>query len=231
MEKYKLLNHCTSILLIAFFLGRLTLDALAQPKQFTQNQMLEDIDSLQSKIYNYCSYLPLLEQRTNISISTIFERLRQKITSHTSTADFTDIVWQHLNILQDGHSKNVNSSRVKWVASSNYYLAPVGNIALSDTIHADYYFSLTTDSIYSAAKSGIRAKYINGKYYNMRPFTFNQTPVKLGDEITAVNGVDINYFIQEYCTQIYALRWGVKNVGFQFLKIRSKNVITTLMSC
>jgi len=179
----------------------------AQSVHLNHNQMLEDIDSLQSKIYRYCSFLPLLEQRTNISISTIFEQLRQKVTSNTSTAGFADIVWQHLNILQDGHSGIVNSSRVKWVTSSNYYLAPVGNVSLSDTLHANNYVSLTADSVFSAARSGIRAKYLNGKYYNMRPFTFNQTPVKLGEEITAINGVNIHHFIQEYCTQIYALEW------------------------
>jgi len=178
----------------------------AEPVKLSQKQMLEDIDSLQSKIHRHCSFLPLLEKRTNISIDTTFDQLRQKISLHTSIADFTNIVWQHLNILQDGHSNIVRSSRVNWFAKSSY-LAPVGNVSLADTIHADYYASLATDSIFPLQRSGIRVKYFDGKYYNMRPFTFNQMPVNLGEEITKIDGIDIHDFIKEHKTQIYDLDW------------------------
>jgi hypothetical protein len=63
------------------------------------------------------------------------------------------------------------------------------------------------------AQSGLRVKYADGKYYNARPFTFNNMSVRLGEEITAVDGEDINKFIRQNSSQLFCL-WDTHNKQF-----------------
>jgi hypothetical protein len=175
--------------------------------------MREDMDSLQSKIFTYCSFIPLLEQRTNTSIRQELERLKQEITPNTSTKDFVDIVRQGLNILCDGHTHIAHSRAIKWFVPHSY-LSAVDNISLDDTLHADHYYRLTIDSMYAQAQSGLRVKYIDGKYYNARPFTFNDAAINVGEVITAIDGIEINEFIQTHYSQINYISWDAKNKQF-----------------
>lgn len=176
----------------------------------TQKQMQDDLLFLQNHIHQYFSPLPLLEQRTGINVDGEFYQLRQKITGVKSEEEFVEIVRQGLNILSDGHTGLQNKQRIKWYVS-NSYLSPLGNVSLVDTLHADYYFSLENDSIYSRVKCGFWPKYINGKYYIFRSFAYNGVSIKAGAEIKAVDGVAINRFIQEHRSQLYRPMWDVTN--------------------
>jgi hypothetical protein len=215
-------------ILIVFYWCVVT-GVFGQPVPLTPAQMREDFDFLQSQINTYCFFLPLLEQRTNTSVNRELQRLKQAITPAATVEDFAHIVRQALNILRDGHTQIVGSAPVKWFAA-NSYLSPVSNVTLADTLHADYYRALI-DNIIPMAQSGMRVKYMNGRYYNARPFTFNNVPIRLGEEITSVDGIEIHQFIQAHSLQIYCL-WDADNKQFYadnfiwYLPLIGKNVFT-----
>ena len=64
------------------------------------------------------------------------------------------------------------------------------------------------------SQSRIRTKYVNGKYYNARPFTYNGIPVQLREEITATDGENIHAFIQKHHSRMYYLKWDDENKRF-----------------
>ncbi|GHT32037.1 hypothetical protein FACS189434_02940 [Bacteroidia bacterium] len=170
--------------------------------------MLEDVDFLQDYIHKYFFQLALLEQRTGINIDEEFNQLKQKINSTTSTAEFAQIIRQGLDMLNDaGHTRIVPKQQVEEYLHSLNYLLPIANISLSDTTNAMFYYSLITDSLQSRMKTGIRTKYMNGEYFNARPFTYNDILINSGEKITAINGIPINKFINDHLFEMYDLRW------------------------
>ena len=215
--------------ILIIFYSCVVTSVFSQPVQLTFSQMHEDFDSLQSRINTYCSFLPLLEQRTNTSVNRELQRLKQAITPVTTDKEFSNIVRQGLNILRDGHTRMINGSPIEWFVT-NSYLSSVGNVTLADTLYAGYYRAVI-DSIIPMAQSGMRVKYMNGKYYNARPFTFNNLPVHLGEEITSVDGIEVNQFIMEHASQLYCL-WDSDNKQFYadnfiwYLPIIGKNIFT-----
>ncbi len=66
--------------------------------------MLYDICFLQSSIHEYCSFLPLLEQRTGINVDKEIEKLKLKISEEQSAGEFVHHIRQILSILYDGHT-------------------------------------------------------------------------------------------------------------------------------
>lgn len=188
--------------------GLTPLFCYGQVKTLTKQQMLCDIDTLESIISKYCYDLPLLEKRTNTSTKAVFYDLRKSITDQSSFFDYVNVIRQGLNILNDGHTGITNKSSIKWyITSSDNYLSKVGNATLSDTLHADYFHDLIPDSLFSMSKSGFRAKYINGKYYNARPFTFNSKLIEVGEEIKTVDGENIPDFVNRNYSKMLYLMW------------------------
>jgi hypothetical protein len=179
-------------------------------KQLTEKQILEDIDFLKTTIIDYCAFVPLLEERSNINVGQEFDGLKSKVKQSTTLEEFVDLVRQGLNIVNDGHTQIVGASPVKWFAT-NSYLAPVSNITLSDTLNTNYYYSLNTDSLYKKIGSGIRVKYIDGIYYNARPFTYNHIPIRLGEKITAIDGIEINQFVNDHRFEMFSPIWDLRN--------------------
>lgn len=190
------------------FLGIAPLFGQGQVTHLTKQQMLCDIDTLESIIRRYHYNLPLLEQRTGTSVAKVFDELRNSITDKSTMFDYVDAVRQGLSCLNDGHTSIAGKSSIKWYLTSRYsYLSKVGNAQLSDTLQASDYQSLVPDSIFSMSKSGFRAKYIDGKYYNVRPFTFNGKLIAAGEEITAVDGEAIGSFVHKNYSKLLFLRW------------------------
>ena len=148
----------------------------------------------------------MTEERTNTSIKDKFVTFKQEIPHIQTTFDFVNLVRRGLNILNDGHSSITNKSSIQWFVG-NSYLSAVGNVSLQDTLYADFYDSLITDSIFLICKSGIRSKYMDGRYYNARPFTYQGDTVSVGEQIEKIDGQDMNTFIQENYDQMFYLEW------------------------
>jgi hypothetical protein len=165
-------------------------------QNLTKNQMMDDLMFLESHIKCYYSALALLEKRTGISIDSEFNILKQKINDIQSIEEFTEIVRQGMLILNDSHTRIASKSQIKWFVP-NSYLSSVSNVVLNDTLEADYYLNMFTSDV----KCNILTKYINGKYYNLLPFEYNDSIFNAGEEITAVDKIPIHDFINNNRTK------------------------------
>lgn len=184
----------------------ISLSASGQPTKLTCSDMLEDLDSLEAKILSYGSYIPLLEERTGSSVTVKINELRKEVSRIHTTFDFTNLIRRGLNILNDAHSGITDKSSVKWFTTRSY-LRSVSDIMLSDTLYADYYHNCIMDSVLRLNRSGIRARYVNGKYYNVRPFTYGGTQINKGEEIKFINHQEINSFVNDRYDQMFFLMW------------------------
>lgn len=180
--------------------------ASGQHNNLTRSAMLEDLDSLEAKIISYGSYIPLLEERTGSSVTAKIDELRKEVSRINTTFDFTNLIRRGLNILNDAHTGITDKSSVKWFTTRSY-LRSVSDIMLSDTLYADYYHNCIMDSVLRLNRSGIRAKYVNGKYYNARPFTYEGKQIDKGEEIKFINRREINSFVNELYDQMFFLMW------------------------
>lgn len=172
----------------------------------TKDQMVEDFNFLESKINQYYTPLPLLEKRTGISVVEEFKSLKGKITKDEPIENFVELVRQGLNIINDPHSQIVRKDQVKWYVP-NSYLSAVGNVTLKDTVSADYFHSLVSDSIFTKIKCQILVKYINGNYYNIRPFEYDNLVVDSGEQVTAIDGISMNDFVNKYRNLLLFTSW------------------------
>lgn len=179
-----------------------------QPVKLTKAQMLEDFEFLQKTINDYAVFIPLVEKRMGISVRDHLKALQQEITSETTPEEFAGLVRHGLNILYDGHSNFCGKDALKWNVTSTYnYLKEVSNAELSDTLYADYYTSVVADRVYQKNKSNIFFKYADGKYYVTSPFTVNGISIKSREEVTAVNGIPIDSFVNNLFPKLYYTGW------------------------
>ncbi|MBB3187643.1 S41 family peptidase [Microbacter margulisiae] len=176
-------------------------------QMLTKAQMLADLNFLQGHVNEYCYFVPLLEQRTGVSVNAEFDQLKQTITGPEPIDKFIYTVRTGLNFLNDWHTGIANKWQILMCCTPNYYLSPLSNATVADTLHATYYQRLITDSIYGKVKCGIWIKYLNGKYYNIRSFTYKGIPVQSGEKISAIDGIPINRFINKYRNQMLFPLW------------------------
>ena len=173
----------------------------------TKAQMLDDMNFLQSHVNEYCAFVPLLEKRTGVSVNAEFDQLKKTITGPEPIDKFIETVREGLNFLNDWHSGIANKQEIIGLTNKSYYLSPISNVTLADTLHADYYQSLITDSIYSKIKCGFRIEYMDGRYYNVQSFTYNDISIQSGEEIRAIDGIPINRFVNKYRSQMLFPFW------------------------
>lgn len=178
-------------------------------QNLTQQEMLEDISFLQNLMYRHCSFLPLLQERTGTNVESEFELIRNRVEEVKTKDDFVKVVNQALQIVNDGHTHLVtNKQLVKaYFSGGDYYQTYVSNVSLADTIDVEKNYSIVSDSIYAKALYGIRTKYLNGRYYNLRPFLVNDTVVESGSEITEIDNIPIHQFINDNRVLLDGSEW------------------------
>lgn len=170
--------------------------------EMSRQEMLEDLSFLQSHMHTYSAILPLQEQRTGIDMDKEFESLKEQTKQIRTNREFLAVVRKAFILLNDGHS-----------IIADRQMMGIGAFVESDKLDpadgelADYYYRLSTDSVYQNIKCGIRTKYVDGKYYNVRPFTFKNRYVKPGAEITEVNDIPVNDFIRQNFRELYFVCW------------------------
>lgn len=177
----------------------------------SQKEMLADFDQLGSIINNYYRPKDLVEQRTQTNVTKELKLLRQDCYSISSDSQFADLIRKSLNTLCDKHTALANSNLVKMYVARFPDIASYGNVKLADTLNADYYYNLAYNNVMSKMKCGIRAKYINGDYYNLRSFINNGIFVASGEQITAINGIPVSKYIEQNKYALYNLAWDEKN--------------------
>jgi hypothetical protein len=194
--------------LFAIIIGLICIVNATQSQTLSKEQMESDLRFLQEHVHKYFYPLSLLERRTGINVDDEYKKLHAEITQTTSIEEFTHIIRQGLNMLMDGHSQIIPKAALYGYIHPDYYLSSIGNASLSDTLNADYYYSIITDSIQPKVKTGLRARFMNGDYYNARPFISNNgIPILAGEKISAINGIPMNQFIEDNYLKMYYMYW------------------------
>lgn len=173
----------------------------------SQNAMMEDYNQFTTIVNNYYALRPQLKLKTGTDASKELNSIGKGIANAKTAKDFAFIMKQAFAVLNDGHLNFADKSTITLYTKRFGNLASFGNVSLADTLNADRYFKLVYDSIYSQIKCGLRVKYIDGKYYNVRPFNYNGAKIKEGLEVRTINDISIDTFISKYRYHFYDLRW------------------------
>jgi len=177
----------------------------------TKSEMLADFDQLECIIDNFYCAKSLVEQRTKTNITQELKLLREECDSIASDTAFAELIRKALNTLCDKHASISNSSIVKMYVSQFPNISNIGKVLPADTLNADYYFNLAYNNVMPKMKCGIRAKYINGEYYNIRSFVYKGIEVASGEIITAINGIPVSEYVAQNKYGLYNLTWDEKN--------------------
>ncbi len=187
------------------------LPCILQGQNLTNNKMAADFDQFVGIVDNYFRAKDVVEQRTQTNITDELKRLKDECNFISTDVEFADLIRKSLNILCDKHAAIANANLVKMYVSQFSEIANFGDITLTDTLNADYYYDSTYSGVMLKMKCGIRAKYIDGEYYNIRPFVYNGNIVASGEIISAFNGIPVSEFVAQNRYKLYNLSWDEKN--------------------
>ena len=184
--------------------------ALSFAQEIPRDKMVEDFTQLSSIVNDFYRAKPLVEKRTQSNISGQLNSLLKACDTIQTKEEFADLIRMALNVFNDKHTAFANGSTIKMYLSRFPSVANFGGITLSDTLFADYFFNLS-NSIMPQMKTGIRSKYINGHYYNVRAFNYQGMSVKAGEEITAINHIPISDYVRQNKFKLFNLAWDENN--------------------
>ncbi len=184
---------------------------LIQSQTLTQKEMLSDMNQLESVVDNYFRAKDLVEKRTQTSILNEISLVREECKHISSDSDFVELIRKSLNILCDKHVSFATSDLIKTYMSRFPDILSYGNVTLADTLIADCYYNMAFNNVMLKMKCGIRAKYINGKYYNTRSFINKGIFIRSGEQITAINGTPVTNYVAQNKYKLYNLTWDENN--------------------
>lgn len=135
------------------------------------------------KILNTYYPLAVIEKATSIRFDKEFRKIYKDIKHAHTALEFSEIIKRVCTLCGDKHIPVTNSATVKLYATKFQAFAQYGNVQLSDTSTADYYANYLYEGLYAPLQCGLRIKYHNGKYYNLRPFTVQSDTFATGMEL------------------------------------------------
>ncbi len=191
MTNYQIYTiYHVAVLLILFHVhGFASVNRDSCPKKLSQQQMYEDYDYLCNIILSSYPYLELSKEIMNHSIDSALIKNRNAIPTITDIENFSLLINKVVNLLHDGHTSIVAPGTLKYyLMKYPRYCEQIGiNEEIQEMVPA--YYAMTHDSIYKKVKLGLRFKYLNGMYYNLRPFVFGHDTIATGSVLESVNGM------------------------------------------
>lgn len=139
-----------------------------------------------------------------------FNQLLKMSDTVKTKESFALLVQQALVLLNDGHASLVGKSTVKYYLQNMSQLAALGGVTPSDTLLADKNLSFVTDSIYIKVRCGLRFKYLNGEYFNVRPFSYNGQVVDAGEKLLEIEGVKVDDFVRANRHRLISVRYDLE---------------------
>lgn len=186
----------------------------------SEQQMLEDLDSLQSHINTVGIHSILNKYLKGIDLESHFNNYRKSITKQTTTTEFALMVDQLLNLVQDGHANLITSADgISSIQSSIKRKKIVfDTLAFSYAKNYDAFFKTFNPDL------KLPIKYINGKYFVSVPFKYNNTVFESGIEVVQCNSLPIVEVLPTLIAEISPLRWDLKHKRYfsdHFYKAKS----------
>lgn len=175
--------------------------------ELSRKQMQQDYDQLTYLIDNAFAAAPLIQLRTGTSMKDELLQLRKEIKKVKNSEEFSLLVRKALSILNDAHAAIADKNTITLYTTRFASLAAFGYISINDTLLANQYYGLMNEQ-FSQVKCGLRVKYLDGRYYNVRPFKYEDKLIQEGAEIRTINGQNINAFIANHKYDLYPiLQW------------------------
>lgn len=161
-------------------------DTTALPK-LTAAQMYRDYDTLVKTLLEISPQYEFRRKITGTDIHRFFRQNREKIASIHSREAFYRLIRSVITVNQDSHTS---------VLRTDYPLALFKQFGISDTALSRlkgwtyFYNKFNSDN-----RLNFQFRYIDGKYYNVVPFTYLGKYYPSGLEITHCNGLAINQYV------------------------------------
>ena len=161
-------------------------DTTALPTLST-DQMYHDYDVLVKTLLEISPQYEFRRKITGTDIRVFFRENRQKIASIRSHEAFYRLIRSVVTVNQDAHTS---------VLRSDYPLALFKQFGISDSAISHlkgwtyFYNKFNSDN-----HLNFQFRYIDGKYYNVVPFTYQGKYYRSGLEITGCNGLPIHQYV------------------------------------
>jgi len=180
-------------------------------QSLTKQQMLEDVNYLDSVLKTSYSAYEFREKYTGLNINSYTQKIKDKIANkNVSRDEFYYLIKSILTYTQDEHNTIIHPSFL-----NGYSHDITKSIISSESIRKQssiaYYNSF--DYLQSNIKFNPKflcVRYVDGKYYNSLPLKIGTHRLKNGMQIVKINGKNIDDVINQNLDNLYC-SWDKKN--------------------
>jgi len=179
-----------------------------------KQQMYEDYDFLCKIILSSYPYRELKKEIMDYFIDSALIRNRDEIVAISSTEEFVSFINKSVNLLHDGHASIIAPGFLKYYTTE--YSKYCNQIGINEEALklSPAYYAMANDSIFKKIKLGLRFKYLDGVYYNLRPFVYGADTIETGAKLESINGQPAGDYVFYNHESIPNCRWDSKNGTF-----------------
>ncbi|SDW35610.1 S41 family peptidase [Flavobacterium degerlachei] len=196
-------------LLIACSSPKHTLSNSESLPKLSYQQMLEDHDTLVSKIKQTSPIIYFNKEVRGIDFNQHATTLRKQINTKTTTQQFLQIVDKTLNAAQDGHTNRLNDALLDHMKKYGIPLGAIKGIDSTDAKNSYTYNNYFKNEVYT--KLDLNLIYTNGAYYNLLPFSYKEKNYPTAMKLISCNGIEIHQFVNSLTELASPLRWDRTN--------------------
>jgi len=175
----------------------------------SKSEMYADFDTLSYLLKNVYPFYYIKSQLNSTNYDEKITELRNQISTIQQTDDFIWILNKTINLFCDGHLYIPH-----WQTLNSYHkLENMYDIKFSpENIVCTYkYHLLTRDSLQVKVKLGMKFKYSDGKYYNVRAFKYNGQIYPEGILLKSIDGIPIDTFVNRFYPSMLGAAYDYKH--------------------
>lgn len=174
--------------------------------KLSKTQLYADFDTMVHSLTQISPQIKIRQKVTGIDVFEQLARYRRQIEDVKNTEEFAMLIRKALNTCQDGHTG------ILWSDSRPDEAAAYQKLGISqEAIRLlPVYDSLIVNWL-AKRKFNLKLKYINGRYYNLADFSYQNRKYPAGLQLVACNGTDINEYVHSLNNSKRMMRWDFKN--------------------
>lgn len=188
-------------------IAKAQLDSKEKLTKISYAEMLKEHDSLVYYIKQISPVIYYNQEVRGIDFDKQSRQLKRQIKPQTTMGEYLQIIKKTLNIAQDGHTSQVNSTLLDIV--KKYWIpAKLVSFDSASTANMYEYIKYLKEEYY--AKPELNLIYISGEYYNLLGFSYKGKSYPSGMKLLSCNGKNIHNFIKKLTSLVSPLRWDRK---------------------
>lgn len=193
-----------SLLLADCHLAKAQVNSKEDLPKISYPEMLSEHDSLVSYIKQTSPVIYYNKEVRHIDFSQYARELKKKITPKTTMGEYLQIIKKTLNVAQDGHTSQLNSTLLDIV--KKYWIpAKLVSFDSASTVNMYEYVKYLKEAYY--AKPELNLTYTSGEYYNLFAFSYKGKSYPSGMKLLSCNGKNIHDFVKTLTALVSPLRW------------------------